>query len=87
LYIDVGGGSTELSLFSAGELMASKSFNIGTIRILDNQDTEETWNEMKDFIASIPVALNNMVLVPVVISISCTVYPKKKTRPPITFAS
>jgi len=50
LYIDVGGGSTELSLFSAGQLMASKSFNIGTIRILDNQDTEETWNEMKDFI-------------------------------------
>jgi exopolyphosphatase/guanosine-5'-triphosphate,3'-diphosphate pyrophosphatase len=50
LYIDVGGGSTELSLFLAGELMASKSFNIGTIRILDNQDTDETWNEMKDFI-------------------------------------
>jgi len=50
LYIDVGGGSTELSLFSTGQLMASKSFNIGTIRILDNQDTEETWNEMKDFI-------------------------------------
>ncbi|MDR6941519.1 Ppx/GppA phosphatase family protein [Mucilaginibacter pocheonensis] len=50
LYIDVGGGSTELSLFSAGELMASRSFNIGTIRILDNQDTEETWNDMRDFI-------------------------------------
>ncbi len=50
LYIDVGGGSTELSLFSAGELLASKSFNIGTIRILDNQDTEETWTEMHDFI-------------------------------------
>jgi len=50
LYIDVGGGSTELSLFSTGQLMASKSFNIGTIRILDNQDTEETWNEMRDFI-------------------------------------
>jgi exopolyphosphatase / guanosine-5'-triphosphate,3'-diphosphate pyrophosphatase len=50
LYIDVGGGSTELSMFSAGELWASKSFNIGTIRMLDNQDTEETWNEMKDFI-------------------------------------
>ena len=47
LYVDVGGGSTELSLFSTGQLMASKSFNIGTIRILDNQDTEETWNEMK----------------------------------------
>lgn len=50
LYIDVGGGSTELSLFSAGELIVSRSFNIGTIRILDNQDTEETWNEMKDFL-------------------------------------
>lgn len=50
LYIDVGGGSTELSLFSAGELVASKSFNLGTIRILDNQDTEETWSDMHDFL-------------------------------------
>jgi exopolyphosphatase/guanosine-5'-triphosphate,3'-diphosphate pyrophosphatase len=50
LYIDVGGGSTELSLFSEGQLQASRSFNIGTIRILDNQDKEETWNEMKEFI-------------------------------------
>lgn len=50
LYIDVGGGSTELSLFSEGKLLASRSFNIGTIRILDNQDKEETWNEMREFI-------------------------------------
>jgi len=50
LYIDVGGGSTELSLFSAGELWASKSFNIGTIRMLDNQDTEESWKDMTDFL-------------------------------------
>jgi exopolyphosphatase/guanosine-5'-triphosphate,3'-diphosphate pyrophosphatase len=50
LYIDVGGGSTELSLFSEGELYASRSFNIGTIRMLDNQDKEETWSEMHDFI-------------------------------------
>ncbi|MDO3643028.1 ethanolamine ammonia-lyase reactivating factor EutA [Mucilaginibacter sp. L3T2-6] len=50
LYIDVGGGSTELSFFSAGEVWASKSFNIGTIRMLDNQDDEETWSDMKDFI-------------------------------------
>jgi exopolyphosphatase/guanosine-5'-triphosphate,3'-diphosphate pyrophosphatase len=50
LYIDVGGGSTELSLFVAGELWASKSFNIGTIRMLDNQDTEEAWHSMTDFI-------------------------------------
>ena len=50
LYIDVGGGSTELSLFSEGEFLASRSFNIGTIRMLDNQDKEETWEEMKEFI-------------------------------------
>lgn len=50
LYIDVGGGSTEISLFSDGELRASKSFNIGTIRMLDNQDADETWNEMKEFV-------------------------------------
>lgn len=50
LYIDVGGGSTELSLFCNGELLASQSFNLGTIRILDNQDKDETWEEMKDFL-------------------------------------
>lgn len=50
LYIDVGGGSTELSLFSMGGLWASRSFNIGTIRMLDNKDTEESWNDMKNFL-------------------------------------
>jgi len=50
LYIDVGGGSTELSVFADGKMMASQSFNIGTIRILDNQDKEETWNEMHEFV-------------------------------------
>lgn len=50
LYIDVGGGSTELSLFSASDLWASKSFNIGTIRMLDNQDTEESWKDMTEFL-------------------------------------
>lgn len=50
LYIDVGGGSTELTLFSDGDLIASQSFNIGTIRILDNQDKDETWKEMQDFV-------------------------------------
>jgi len=50
LYIDVGGGSTELSLFTGGDLWASKSFNIGTIRMLDNQDTEESWTDMKEFL-------------------------------------
>ena len=50
LYIDVGGGSTELSVFVDKKLVAAKSFNIGTIRILDHQDKEETWNDMKDWV-------------------------------------
>lgn len=47
LYIDVGGGSTELSVFVNKVPVASKSFDIGTIRILDNQDKDETWESMK----------------------------------------
>lgn len=50
LYIDVGGGSTELTFFTDGKLVAKESFNIGTIRLLKNQVPEETWNEMKHFI-------------------------------------
>ena len=50
LYIDVGGGSTELSIFADGQMVASQSFNIGTIRILDNQDKEETWVDMQNFV-------------------------------------
>ncbi|WP_443939382.1 Ppx/GppA phosphatase family protein [Pedobacter sp. MW01-1-1] len=50
LYIDVGGGSTELSVFVKGDPIASKSFNIGTIRMLDNQDKEETWEDMKEWV-------------------------------------
>lgn len=50
LYIDVGGGSTELSFFSDGKLIVKESFNIGTIRLLKNQVTEEHWDEMKKFI-------------------------------------
>lgn len=50
LYIDVGGGSTELTFFSDGKLVFKKSFNIGTIRLLKNQVTEAAWDELKEFI-------------------------------------
>lgn len=50
LYIDVGGGSTELTFFSDGKLAAKESFNIGTIRILKNLVIESEWDNMKDFI-------------------------------------
>lgn len=50
LYIDVGGGSTELTFFSDGKLIFKESFNIGTIRLLKNQVNEAVWDEMKEFI-------------------------------------
>lgn len=50
LYIDVGGGSTELTFFSDGALVFKKSFNIGTIRLLKDQVKEGDWDEMKDFL-------------------------------------
>lgn len=50
LYIDVGGGSTELTFFSDGKLVTKQSFDIGTIRLLKNQVTEDHWDEMKKFI-------------------------------------
>jgi exopolyphosphatase/guanosine-5'-triphosphate,3'-diphosphate pyrophosphatase len=50
LYIDVGGGSTELTFFSDGKLIFKQSFNIGTIRLLKDMVTEAVWETMKDFI-------------------------------------
>ncbi|RYY55194.1 MAG: exopolyphosphatase [Chitinophagaceae bacterium] len=50
LYIDVGGGSTELTFFSDGKLVFKESFNIGTIRLLKNQVNESHWDAMKEFI-------------------------------------
>jgi len=50
LYIDVGGGSTELTFFLEGKLDVKQSFNIGTIRLLKNMVTEDHWTSMKEFL-------------------------------------
>jgi exopolyphosphatase/guanosine-5'-triphosphate,3'-diphosphate pyrophosphatase len=50
LYIDVGGGSTEITLFSVGKQIFKESFNIGTIRLLQHQVTETHWQQLKDFL-------------------------------------
>jgi exopolyphosphatase/guanosine-5'-triphosphate,3'-diphosphate pyrophosphatase len=52
LYIDVGGGSTEISLFNEGEIQASKSFKIGTIRLLNDMVKSESWDEMEQWVKS-----------------------------------
>ncbi len=50
LYIDVGGGSTELTLFSNSQMVFKKSFDIGTIRLLKSQVTDADWQTVKDFV-------------------------------------
>ncbi|HQV05235.1 MAG: exopolyphosphatase [Chitinophagaceae bacterium] len=50
LYVDVGGGSTELTFFSQQKLVFKKSFNIGTIRLLKNQVTENKWMKMQEYL-------------------------------------
>lgn len=53
MYIDVGGGSTELSFFSNGILVFKKSYNIGTIRLLKNKVSEDEWDIMKEEIKAV----------------------------------
>ena len=52
LYVDVGGGSTEFSLFSNGKMVASKSFKVGTVRQLNNMVNEVVWFEIEKWIKS-----------------------------------
>lgn len=50
LYIDVGGGSTEITLYSQNHTIFKESFNIGTIRLLHNKVNDEQWEHMKWYI-------------------------------------
>ena len=53
MYIDVGGGSTELSFFSNGVLTFKESINIGTIRLLQGMVLDKTWEVMKEIIKTV----------------------------------
>jgi len=50
LYVDVGGGSTEFTFFSNGKLIDSRSFPLGTVRLLDNKVDEHVWDDAKRWI-------------------------------------
>jgi exopolyphosphatase/guanosine-5'-triphosphate,3'-diphosphate pyrophosphatase len=53
LYIDIGGGSTEITLFSKNKAIVSQSFNIGTIRMLHDKIDKEYWNYFKNWVQEI----------------------------------
>ncbi len=50
LYVDVGGGSTELTLFANGKSVTSQSFKLGTVRLLEGLVDESIWDEMEAWI-------------------------------------
>jgi exopolyphosphatase/guanosine-5'-triphosphate,3'-diphosphate pyrophosphatase len=50
IVIDVGGGSTEVSVFESGERIASRSFEIGTLRLLKEKVKSDTWTTIHDWI-------------------------------------
>ena len=50
LYVDVGGGSTEFSIIRMGDDKKSKSFNIGTVRLINNLVEESVFDEIKEWI-------------------------------------
>ena len=50
LYVDVGGGSTEFTIFANRKIVASKSFKLGTVRILNDMVRESKWDDVKKWI-------------------------------------
>ncbi|NGY36922.1 exopolyphosphatase [Flavobacterium sp. XN-5] len=50
LFVDVGGGSTEFTLFSGGKIVASKSFKAGTVRLLNGMVCDVVWDEIEKWI-------------------------------------
>ena len=52
LHIDVGGGSTEFNLFVNREKIISKSFKLGSVRMMEKTENPEVWQEMKSWLDS-----------------------------------
>ena len=63
LYVDVGGGSTEFSLFSNGKMIVSKSFKNGTVRLLNNMVNDVVWQEIEKWIKEICEPYENIILI------------------------
>jgi exopolyphosphatase/guanosine-5'-triphosphate,3'-diphosphate pyrophosphatase len=63
MYIDVGGGSTEVTIFTKGGVNFKESFNVGTIRLLKGKVKEEYWDYVKDTIREKTKKLNGIIAI------------------------
>jgi exopolyphosphatase/guanosine-5'-triphosphate,3'-diphosphate pyrophosphatase len=50
MFVDVGGGSTEITVYSEGKAITSESFNIGTVRILEDIVPKSDWKQLKNWL-------------------------------------
>jgi len=60
LYVDVGGGSTELTIIKNKKTLFSKSFSIGSVRLLEEQVTADDWSMMKEWIVDKTSTITNI---------------------------
>ncbi|VXC41757.1 Exopolyphosphatase [Flavobacterium sp. 9AF] len=63
LYVDVGGGSTEFSIFSGGKIVASKSFKNGTVRLLNNMVNDIVWTEIEKWIKTMTAPYEEITMI------------------------
>lgn len=63
LYVDVGGGSTEFSVFHEGKIVASKSFKNGTVRLLNNMVSDIVWVEIEKWVKNAVLPYDEIVLI------------------------
>ncbi len=61
LYMDVGGGSTELTLFMNHQPVLAKSFNVGSIRLLTDHIEGNAWEEMKEWVQTVGKKVPNQL--------------------------
>jgi len=63
LYVDIGGGSTEITLFSQGQIITSGSFNIGTIRLLEGLVSKAYWKKMRQWLKNYTAPFTSMAAI------------------------
>jgi len=63
LYVDVGGGSTEFTLYSSGKTVASRSFKLGTVRLLENMVSDNMWGEVEAWIKQVTAKYTKIDLI------------------------
>ena len=65
LYVDVGGGSTEMTVFSDGKIINAKSFKMGTVRLLNytEEEAQVIWDDMEKWIKKNTKGLKKMALI------------------------